>query len=318
MINFYQGELKDILPVNLKTPETLSLSFAVGQAMRCLQDFSKRISMYADLSQVPEEVLDLMALELHTQYYDQTLRREIKEGLVTQTLVWYMHSGTPSVLQEFLATVLQGGELQEWYEYGGEPYYFKAVATMGEDDFVPVGYGAEIRRRIGIYKNIRSWLESLAFALNTSFKVSVLYDSRLLVRWEFYARNNRQFLYLDETWKLDYTYRLNGYRETEALDFYPVHLKMISDYQVPVLEEGQFSVKEESIEKIQVTAGLKVSGTTGHKAETSSRMETGCAVQAEMEVSAGLRVENNLWYLDDTYLLDGTRYLDAEIFEYEL
>ena len=45
MINFSHGELKDILPANLKGPEALALSFAVGQAMRRLQEFSRRIYM---------------------------------------------------------------------------------------------------------------------------------------------------------------------------------------------------------------------------------------------------------------------------------
>ena len=74
------------------------------------------------IDEVPEPVLDLMALELNTQYYEQSLPRETKERLVSQTLVWYMHAGTPSVLDEFLGTVLAGGYIEEWYEYGGEPY----------------------------------------------------------------------------------------------------------------------------------------------------------------------------------------------------
>lgn len=318
MIDFYQGELKDILPVNLKTPETLSLSFAVGQAMRRLQDFSKRIHMYADLSKVPEEVLDLMALEFNTQYYDQTLRREIKEGLVAQTLTWYMHAGTPSVLQEFLATVLQGGELQEWYEYDGEPYYFKAIAAVGEEDEVPLGYGAEIRDRIGIYKNARSWLESLVFMLHTVFEVPVEYAANLLFRWEFYARNNRQFLYLDGTWKLDDTYRLNGYRETEAEEFYPVRLEMADSYQVQAGAEGQLAAVSGCPENTGVSSGFRLSGAAEGRQQISGRLQTGCEAPLKAGLGSALRVENDLWYLDDTYPLDGTRYLDAEIFDYEL
>ena len=318
MIDFNQGELKDILPVNLKIPETLALSFAVGQAMGQLRDFSKRIYMYADLSRIPEAVLDLMALEFNTQYYDQNLKREVKEGLVAQTLTWYMHAGTPSVLREFLATVLQGGDLQEWYEYDGEPYYFKAIAAVGKDGKVPLGYGAEIRERIGIYKNARSWLESLVFTLHTAFEVPVEYAAWLLLRWEFYARNNRQFLYLDGTWKLDDTYRLNGYRETEAEEFYPVQLEMEDGYQVQAGAEGQLAAVSGCPENVGASSGLRLSGEAKGSQQISGRLQTGSEALLKAGLGSTLRVENDLWYLDDTYLLDGTRYLAAEIFNYEL
>ena len=107
MIDFYHGEITDIMPYNLISPETKALSYAVSQAMKRLKDFSSACHMYGELSKVPEPVLDLMALELNTQYYDQTMPRKLKEQLLTQTTAWYMHAGTPEVIREFLGTVLE-------------------------------------------------------------------------------------------------------------------------------------------------------------------------------------------------------------------
>ena len=69
MIDFYKGEMKDIMPVNLISPETKAISFAIGQAMKKLQEFSRACYIYGELGKVPEPVLDLLALELNTQYY---------------------------------------------------------------------------------------------------------------------------------------------------------------------------------------------------------------------------------------------------------
>ena len=232
MIDFSHGELKDILPANLKGPEALALSFAVGQAMRRLQEFSRRIYMYAGLDRVPEEVLDLIALECNTQYYDQKLERSVKEALVAQTLVWYMHGGTPSVLQQFMDTVLQGGSLEEWFDYGGNPYFFKAYVNVSEDDAVPVSYGKQIRTQIGVYKNARSWLEMLAFILNTCFWVDVEYEIRLVLRSWYFPRANREFLYLDDTWLLNGQYLLDGFLDPEPEEFYPSRLRMTGNVTV--------------------------------------------------------------------------------------
>lgn len=155
MIDLESGTLQDILPANLVTPETKALSYAFANAQKKMLEFAKVIHIYAELSRVPERVLDLMALELGTQYYDQSFTRDIKEKLILQTMVWYMHAGTPSVLDEFLGTVLDGGYIEEWYDYGGNPYFFRAYALTGNQEFKP-GYASDVKHQIEVYKNVRS------------------------------------------------------------------------------------------------------------------------------------------------------------------
>lgn len=233
MVDFLHGEIKDILPLNLLTPESRAVSFAVGEAMRRLGCFSAGIHLYAQISQVPEEVLDLMAIEVNTQYYDQSMPRKMKERLIMQSLVWYMRAGTPSVLNEFLATVLGGGYIEEWMEYGGEPYHFRAYAKVDEDVVVPLGYATEVKRQLNIYKNVRSWLEDFFLILQTKVIETVDTDSRLEVFSEFYARKNRAYLMIDGTWQLDSTYCLNGYR-TEEVEFCPARLTVSAEIKAQI------------------------------------------------------------------------------------
>jgi phage tail P2-like protein len=220
MIDFYHGEITDIMPYNLISPETQALSYAVSQAMKRLKDFSSACHMYGELSKVPEPVLDLMALELNTQYYDQTMPRKLKEQLLTQTTAWYMHAGTPEVLREFLGTVLEGGEIREWYEYGGKPYFFKAEVQVGEHE-IPLGYGVEVKRQIELYKNARSWLEHVAFIIGSKSYCDVGLENAVRFRGRFYPRLNAPILKLDGIWNLSGK-KLSGYDSDEKLDFYPV------------------------------------------------------------------------------------------------
>ena len=46
------------------------------------------------------------ALHYPCLLYTSSLPRNVKEKLIIQALTWYMHAGTPSVLSEFLGTVL--------------------------------------------------------------------------------------------------------------------------------------------------------------------------------------------------------------------
>lgn len=67
--------------------------------------------------------------------------------------------------------------------------------------------------------------------------VEVAAGSRLELASDFYARYNREFLYLDGSWPLDGIYLLGGYKEIEGLDLYPVQLRM----------QGELAVGEKTI-----------------------------------------------------------------------
>lgn len=219
MVDFEHGEIRDIAPYNLLTPEVKAISFALGEAQRRFQRYTIATHLYAELQKIPESVLDLMALELNTQYYSQGLPRQMKEQLVANTLAWYMHGGTPSVLEEFLEMVLAGGWVREWFTYNGKPYYFRAFALAGENK-IPLGYGSEIRKQVLIYKNVRSWLEYLAFVIREEYRADISYGTRVTFRTGFYPRKNIPRLKLDSLWKLDGRRKL--YQYAQAFDFQPV------------------------------------------------------------------------------------------------
>lgn len=318
MIDYQSSEITTIMPCNLISPEVEAVSFALAEEKKNFLRYSAATGVYAALDQVSEEILDLIALELNTQYYDQTLPREKKEGLISQTLLWYMHGGTPSILIEFLSTILAGGYIEEWYEYGGNPFFFKTYAMVPEDEEVPEGYGKDVIQRINIYKNARSWLESLAFILQTEVLVEVAYECRLEIFSDFFARNNRAFLLLDGMWKLDGTHRLNGYQTAED-EFYPVVLDLVSGVSVPVRIED---VRTEFTTAADVDIGteLYLDIIAGSKEVTAINecMSVCSSIEERVHTDTALRVEKNLWYLDGTCLLDGTKTLNAEILEFDL
>lgn len=317
MIDFCNGEIKDILPRNLLGPEAEAVSFAIGEAMRRFQRYSRTSHPYAEIEQVPEAVLDLLAVEANTQYYSQTLPRKTKERLVMQTLVWYMHAGTPSVLDEFLATVMAGGYIEEWYQYSGDPYHFKAYARAYEDETIPPGYGTEIKRQLEIYKNTRSCLESLTFILTTMFPLKIGNSSQLHMRSDYYARNNRAFLLLDGSWELNGAYKLNGYK-TISLDLYPARVKIRSEWTDRISAEWSMRTKANAGVEPKARTNLRIAGAATERPAVQTGLRWLWEQQTATEINCSLRVEKDLWYLDGSVLLDGTKMLDAEIFDYTL
>ena len=158
MISYYDGQLTDIMPGNItQKPEVKALSYALQQACRLLYKYSQRLYIYSNLDEQPEEVIDLLASELRTQYYRSTLDLATKRQLVKNTLIWYMSAGTPEAVEELIAAVFGEGKVKEWFEYGDEPYYFRvetnAILTSEMIDFFSA--------LIGRVKNTRSHIRSV-------------------------------------------------------------------------------------------------------------------------------------------------------------
>ena len=136
MINFYDGEIKDILPSNLmEDPAAQAFSYALREGTRLLNRYTQLCYVYCSIDTAPNDVVDLLAKELRTQYYSDALELDVKRGLVRNTLIWYMTAGTPAAVEELVGIVFGEGEVSEWFEYGGKPYWFKIKtnAILTED-----------------------------------------------------------------------------------------------------------------------------------------------------------------------------------------
>lgn len=130
MIKLRDSQIAQILPEYLSArPDVRALSYAISRAMQRLIDYCGNISVYAMIDTATDDVLDMLAVELNTQYYDDSLDIEAKRRLIKGTMVWYMHAGTPQAVEELIAAVFGEGSVQEWFEYGDQPYYFKIVTN---------------------------------------------------------------------------------------------------------------------------------------------------------------------------------------------
>lgn len=159
MVKLYDSNITDILPeVFAADPKVKALGYAINKAMQRLMDYCQNISVYATIDTLPENILDLLAVELNTQYYDDTMDIAVKRNLVKNTLNWYMYAGTAAAVTELVEVVFGNGEIEEWFEYGGEPYYFK-IHTSNIDTTDEKIHLAE--NLVNSVQNARSRLEEI-------------------------------------------------------------------------------------------------------------------------------------------------------------
>ncbi len=170
VIKFEDSEIAQILPNCLKIkPDVKAISYAIKNAVGKVIAYSKLICVYSAIDTIPEKILDLLAVELRSQYYDDSLNVTKKRKIIKNTLLWYKTAGTPSAVQELIETVFEVGEVQEWFEYGGNPYRFKVVTNVGPE-YESIIEFEKILKKV---KNIRSHLDSVEFVRRQEVEIYI-------------------------------------------------------------------------------------------------------------------------------------------------
>lgn len=165
MIRLEDSRIEDILPDYLAhNPEMTALSYAVSQGIKRFLSYCGNIGIYSTIDNIQENMLDMLALEINTPYYDEGFEIEKKRELVKNTLQWHKKVGTLAAVEELVKTVFGECRVQEWYQYGGEPYTFRVHVVIGNSGLTEDA-DREIIRSIQFCKNVRSHCAGICYSL---------------------------------------------------------------------------------------------------------------------------------------------------------
>ena len=118
MIKLQEGEFADLLPPYFREQsDVLAVSYAYKMAMQRMLAFAERTRLYADLEKQPEEVLDLMALELAAGYYDMAMDPDRKRKIIRDAIYLRMKAGTKAALRSLIQSVYPDGDVVEWFDF---------------------------------------------------------------------------------------------------------------------------------------------------------------------------------------------------------
>ncbi len=129
MIKIKDATILDILPHTFKTNEYKALSKAIAALTASFYEELSGVVFWADISNASEQMLDVMALELDAPFYADNMTVEQKRAVVSAAFKYNSEIGTPESVSELLRAAFDNGVVHEWFDYGGEPYHFKAEVT---------------------------------------------------------------------------------------------------------------------------------------------------------------------------------------------
>lgn len=147
MIKLYDVLLTDIAPHSLTgTADMEAYALTLRDAVRLILDKSERTMFFYNFDSQTEQVIDFMAVEWRTQYYEESLELESKKELVKNTLPWYLMAGTDGAVNGLLATMFGNGKIIPWYEYEGKPWHAQISANIEYSEDIMEKFEAMLKK----------------------------------------------------------------------------------------------------------------------------------------------------------------------------
>lgn len=173
MIKLTDARLTDALPKTLaEQPWVQALAEASRKMRRRVMAYADRTRLFCDIDEASEEALDALAVELQTPLYKNDYPLTVKRQIVKNSMLYYIRSGTRGAVEELLADIYQGAEVEEWFEYGGEPNYFRVAIDISRTT-VPVAEMTPAELESWLYSVTRasSALESLSYMIRHAITI---------------------------------------------------------------------------------------------------------------------------------------------------
>lgn len=116
------GSLPQVL-LEDESMAALASSIAAVLEKRCGE--IRTVAIYPRIDALPEELLDILAQDLKIDWWHQAYSLETKREILKRS--WNTHRilGTKAAVVETMTALFDEFDVIEWFEYGGQPGYFK-------------------------------------------------------------------------------------------------------------------------------------------------------------------------------------------------
>jgi phage tail P2-like protein len=160
-------DVKDIdltrsLPAPLRNDETeLAIARAIAEQLQLNAKFADRAVIYARIDELEENIVDALAEDMHVDWYYPDAPLSVKRQLVKESVEVHKHLGTPWAVKRVVAAYFDESEVTEWFDYGGEPGYFRIFAKN------EVPYKEVYERFLSLLEKVKrksAWLESITIS----------------------------------------------------------------------------------------------------------------------------------------------------------
>ena len=162
MNNLKDADFYATFPPALKKDEKMvALGRLIADELHQTVEQTKKNIIYANINELSETWLDVLAYDLHVDWYDYDYPIEAKRAIIRDSVRVHQKLGTKAAVEMALGGIHPKSEIEEWFDYGGKPYRFRIVLDTTESR-VAADYD-EIIKTVDIYKRLTAHLDGLYY-----------------------------------------------------------------------------------------------------------------------------------------------------------
>lgn len=151
------------LPETLRNDESMAaLAESIAGVLADRPGEIQNLLIYSRIDQLPEDLLDILAHDFKVDWWDSDYTLEEKRRTLKDS--WRVHRtlGTKAAVVTAISAIYPDTQLQEWFEYGGQPYHFKLLIDATYDNVDPDKH-QRVLDRVAYYKNLRSVMDEVEY-----------------------------------------------------------------------------------------------------------------------------------------------------------
>lgn len=149
-------------PVLATDDNTEALAYSTAQILEMRLGEIRTLRLYSRIDELPEELLDILAYDFKVDWWSADYSLEEKRRTLKES--WYVHRilGTKAAIERAISAIYPETTVEEWFEYGGEPYHFRLWINLTDDD-VDSERMRRVLDRLNYYKNLRSHNDGIRY-----------------------------------------------------------------------------------------------------------------------------------------------------------
>lgn len=114
------------LPPNMQDINNECFGYALDRQMQKFHKLANKLTIWSDMDNIDPKYYDYIALCVKAPYYKSSYTDDKKLQLIKSAIEMHRYAGTQRAVDKLLELIFDKAFFQAWYEYGGEPYHFRA------------------------------------------------------------------------------------------------------------------------------------------------------------------------------------------------
>lgn len=173
--DIYTVNFADYLPGPLKhDPKMRAIAEAVTKEALTVSGEIENVLIYSRIDELPEELIDILAYDMHVDWYDYSYPLKVKRDILKGSVRVHKKMGTKYAVEKALGALYPQSEVEEWYQYEGQPHHFHIVCDVTENR-VTASF-QDIINAVMMYKRLSSHLDEVVYQASVGITIETHTD----------------------------------------------------------------------------------------------------------------------------------------------